>query len=428
MTAGARFDFGSQPWFTEAGVRSVLAAIAAVGGEARFVGGVVRDALLGRAAGDVDLAVNLQPDRVTAALTAAGIKVVPTGVEHGTVTAVAGRKGYEITTLRYDVATDGRRATVAFTDDWQADAARRDFTFNALYVDADGALYDYFRGRDDLAAGRVRFIGEAEARIREDVLRILRFFRFYAWFGRGEAEAEGLKACRALAHLLPQLSVERVWNEIGKLLRAPDPVPAWRLMLANGIVAPLVPEAADVERLARVVDVERGGGGENPSPNPSLKGRGIQADGGDALVRLAALLPADADVADRVARRLHMANREGERLKVLAVLPGRLRGALDRTALRRTLYAQGAAAVGEALFLAAADGAGVDFVAALDVVAAWENPVLPIQGGDIVSLGVPPGPRVGDILRAVEAWWMAGDFRAARAACLAEAARLTKVV
>jgi poly(A) polymerase len=403
-----RLNPALQPWMMAEGVSKVLAAIAADVGEARFVGGAVRDALLGRAVGEVDLAVNLPPEKVMEALKAAGIKAVPTGIDHGTVTAVVDRKGYEITTLRRDVETDGRRAKVAFTDDWQADAARRDFTFNALYADAEGTIYDYFGGREDLAAGRVRFIGDAEARIREDVLRILRYFRFFAWFSRTAADDEALRACQKLASLLPQLSVERVWNEVRKLLLASDPVPAWRLMMENSILPHFLPEAANVTRLAGLIAIENG------VAEP------------DSIRRLAALLPEDVSVSEALTKRLHFSNREAERLRALAVLPGALRGKCDRLLLRKILFEYGAENVRDGLLLLSADESAFDLKAALAIVEKWESPVLPIQGEDLLRLGIPEGPRVGEILRAVEAWWIAKDFRPDKAACLAEAKRIGK--
>ena len=245
-----RLDPARHSWLNDAALCRILDAIKAGGGEARVVGGAVRDALVGRTPGEIDLAVNLPPEKTAELLTKTGLKVVPTGIAHGTITAVSDHRGFEITTLRRDVETDGRRAKVAFTDDWQADAARRDFTINALYADADGRLYDYFGGRADIAAGHVRFIGDAAARIKEDVLRILRFFRFAAWFGRGAFDAESLAACREWTGLLPKLSAERIAKEILKMARAaPKPAPIWQAMIENGILEPILPEAKNVARL-----------------------------------------------------------------------------------------------------------------------------------------------------------------------------------
>jgi len=395
------------PFLEEAGPRRILAAIAGAGGEARAVGGAVRDTLLGRAAHEIDFAVTLAPEKTSEALKKAGIKVVPTGIEHGTVTAVVDHKGFELTTLRRDVETDGRRAKVAFTDDWQEDAARRDFTINALYVDAAGKIYDYFDGRADLKAGRVRFIGDARLRIREDVLRILRFFRFYAWFGKGEADKEALEACRELAVLLPTLSFERVGREVIKLLAAPDPAYAWKLLKGAGALAHILPDAANIGRLESLISTEK-----KYDVAPS------------AFARLAALLPKDGALAAKAAQRLKFSNKESEKLQRLAVLPDMLVGKLDPVPFRRALYEHGSAAAHDAALLYAAENGAIDLDPALRVAAEWERPGFPIQGEDILKLGIEAGPKVGGILRTVEEWWAEKDFRPTRAECLAEAKRL----
>ncbi|MGB9151940.1 MAG: CCA tRNA nucleotidyltransferase, partial [Alphaproteobacteria bacterium] len=355
-------------------------------------------AILGRKLGDIDLATNLPPERVMETLSQQGLKTVPTGLAHGTITAVADHVGYEITTLRRDVETDGRHAQVAFTDDWRIDAARRDFTFNALYLDAEGKLYDYFFGVEDAVAGRVRFIGDAHARIQEDVLRILRFFRFYAWFGQGAPDAEGLAACRELANLIPRLSAERVAREILKLLAAENPLPAWRLMHENGVLPHVAPEARDLAHLEALVQNEQQ---QNEPP--------------DALVRFASLLPEDELIAASIAARLKLSNRDGDKLRALAKLPGLLRDDFGSAGLRRLLYAYGAENCRASVFLA-----GQHIAQSLATITAWENPVFPIKGEDIVKAGAPAGPQIGEILRAVEKWWIDKDFRPDRSACLAQ--------
>jgi poly(A) polymerase len=395
-----RFDRDAQPWLASEDLLRIMRAIAAGGGEARIVGGAVRDALLGRAVGEVDLAVNLAPDQATVALNKAGIKVVPTGIEHGTVTAVVNGKGFEITSLRRDVETDGRHAKVAFTNDWQQDAARRDFTFNALYADASGTIYDYFNGRDDLAQGYVRFIGEARERIREDVLRILRFFRFYAWFGKGVADAEALSACRDLAGLLPQLSVERVWRELVKLLNADDPLPALELMRQCGVLHEVLPEATDSARLKTLLTVEAKHG-----VAPS------------AMRRLAALLPRDVGQAAQIAKRLKLSKREADRLWILAV--SHMKGALSPEAFRSLMYQIGPENARDELLLNAEADANLGVF--LEEQLKYSRPVFPIGGEDLLKLGIKPGPEMGTILHAVEDWWIAQDFHPDRAACLDQA-------
>jgi poly(A) polymerase len=377
-------------------VRRLLAALR---GEARVVGGAVRDALLDRAVGDIDLATTLPPDQVMEILAKNGIKTVPTGLSHGTVTAIVEHVGYEITTLRRDVETDGRHATVAFTDDWCEDAARRDFTLNALYVDADGTLYDYVDGAEDAKAGRVRFIGDAHARIREDVLRILRFFRFTASFGKGDADNYGLAACRDLANLIPNLSIERITREFMKLLEAENPLPALQLMSDCGVMKYLLPEGADLKHLRNLLNTEK-----THDAKPA------------ALVRFAALLPEDESLVYTVAARFKLSNRDAETLCALSGLPKFLRDNFAPVALRRLIYQYGAEKCRNAALLI-----GGNIAEALLLIDTWTVPVFPIRGEDIVKLSFPAGPRIGEILKATEKWWIDGDFSADRALCLRQA-------
>jgi poly(A) polymerase len=409
-----------QPWMTAPGTLAVLQALTAGGSPARFVGGCVRDALLDRPVNDVDIATPEPPPRVLALLRAAGLKALPTGVEHGTITALAHGHHYEVTTLRRDVSTDGRRAVVAFTDDWAADAARRDFTINALFCDSDGTIHDHVGGIADLAERRIRFVGDAEQRIREDVLRLLRFFRFYAHLGRAPPDAAALAAARTLAPLLPRLSGERVRAELLRLLLAPDPAPVLRLMRENGVLGWLVPEPADIDRLAALVTLE----GATPRR---------LVPGADALRRLAALIPGGADVAVALAGRLRLSNAERDRLAAMAGGPA-VTPALDRRAARRLLYRLGAAPFADLALLAwagtlargEAGGRGTTepWLALLELAAGWAAPTLPVRGADAVALGVPRGPAVGRLIDAVEAWWVEGDFAAGREACLAQLAVL----
>jgi poly(A) polymerase len=338
----------------------------------------------------------------------AGLPAIPTGLAHGTVTTIANGRHFEITTLRRDVACDGRHAEVEFTDDFALDAARRDFTINAMSCDAAGRLYDYFGGRADLAAGRVRFVGAAAARIAEDYLRILRFFRFFARYGRGPADAEALAATRAAAPELQRLSGERIQAEMVKLLEAEAPLPALRLMAETGVLGQVIPGPVALERLARLIAV---------------------APASDALVRLAALLrppPADPAAAGQVAERWRMANRDGARLLVMTEEPLPDLGAPPGERAR-ALHRLGAERYADLIRIAAADATAdprAELADALAAAAAWRQKRLPVGGDDILALGVPAGPRVGAILAALEAWWVAHDFAPDRAACLAEARRL----
>lgn len=360
------------------GMAALLTALGAENGEVRPIGGYVRDTLLDLHPSDIDLATVHRPEEAATRIRAAGFKTIPTGIAHGTVTAVLPSGPIEVTTLRRDVETDGRHAVVAFTDDWQADAARRDFTINALSADPrDGQVYDYFAGEDDLAAGRVRFIGDPLARIAEDHLRILRFFRFHARFGKGAPSASDLEACALRANNLMALSRERIAQELLKLLALADPVPTVRLMLERGILAPILPEIGDgeVDRLAALVPREDGFG--------------------DPIRRLAALLPADATIAEKVGARLKLSNVQRKRL-IAATEPA----AGDPKAL---VYRIGAIGARDRLLLAG-DEAG------LAAIEGWTAPRLPIGGGRLVSMGLSAGPQVAAGLAAVERRWIEEGF------------------
>lgn len=386
----------------DSATRAVLAVLCQDGGDARFVGGCVRDALLGREIVDIDIATPLVPEEVMRRLEAARIKAVPIGLAHGTVTAVVPPRQFEITTLRRDVETFGRHARVAFTADWAEDARRRDFTMNALFLDAEGRVFDYVGGLADLDAGHVRFVGDAATRIREDVLRLLRFYRFYAHYGRGEADEEARAAARALAGLLPTLSGERVAAELFKLLAAPDPVPTLRLMEEDGVLSVLLPQARRLDRLAQVL---------------------IGAPASDPLLRLGALLDIDAADAADLARRLRLPNAQRDRLAAFALPPWPIDPAADIKAQRRALYHLGPDLYRDLVLLAAAARGVKPDLALLAEAAAWQPIALPLKGRDVRSRGVPAGPEVGRLLAAIEAWWEEGDFRADRAACLAELGR-----
>ena len=387
---------------TDAATRRLLAALDAGGIKARFVGGCVRNALLDRDIADIDIAVDKPPETVMRALERGGIKAIPTGIRHGTVTAIADSRTFELTTLRRDVETDGRRATVAFTDDWQEDAGRRDFTFNALYADPDGALYDPFDGRTDLKAGRVRFIGDPDRRIEEDRLRVMRFFRFFAWYGRAPIDEAGFDACRRHAGTLGSLSGERVAKELLRLLAAPAPVDAIAAIAEAGALDHWLPEYDGVARLEALIVRE---------PEP------------DGLRRLAAILPTDADTM-AIGKRLKLSTQQSIRLAEMLVREQGVDLSAGPRAWRAGIYRLGKSLFQDWLLLAV-DAPG-DWRAALTYVENWTAPELPVSGTDILKLGLAPGPRIGALIGAVEAWWIAGDFTADRAACLAELERLAK--
>jgi poly(A) polymerase len=356
--------------------------------DARVVGGAVRDALARRSVADIDLATPNAPEAVVKALTGAGVKVVPTGLAHGTVTAVVNGRGFEITTLRRDIETDGRHAVVAFTADWRQDASRRDFTINAMSMDRDGTLFDYFGGTADLAAGRIRFVGDPAIRIAEDYLRILRFFRFYARFGTESPDAATLDALRSGIHGLARLSIERVWHELRLILAAPDPAQAVGLMDRLGIWAEVVPEASATSQLA----------GLPPDP----------------ILRLAAMLTGDPL---DLAARLRLSNEDRDRLARLASTP-RVTG--SDAALRRLLADHAPADLIDRTWL---DGD----VGTRRRLSGMNRPVFPLEGRDVVALGVPAGRRVGALLRDVRQWWMDGGCVSERSDCLAELAKMANL-
>ena len=370
-------------WVSAPGPRAVMAAL---GGQGFFVGGCVRNTLLGAPVADIDIATPLVPDAVIERLEAAGLKAVPTGLQHGTITAVAWHEGIEVTTFRTDIETDGRRAVVHYTTDMAEDAARRDFTMNALYADAGGHVIDPLDGLPDLLARRVRFVGHPEDRIREDYLRILRFFRFHAWYGEG-IDAEGLAACAALADGIDGLALERVGWEFRKLLAAPNPAPAVASMAAAGVLARCLP-GANAAALAPLVDAEERAGLEP-----------------DWLVRLAALggedLPAN----------LKLSRAERSALK-------RVMSALDEARPAVAAYRHGAEAA-ERAALIRASGTGADPAADRPAIAAGAAARFPLAAADLLELGLPAGPGLGAALKAAEERWIGSGFRLDKTALLA---------
>lgn len=363
--------------------RADLAQLVTVLGpeEARFVGGALRDTLLGLPAKDIDLATKLEPLTVMARCQEAGIRTVPTGIDHGTVTVLLTDGPVEVTTLRRDVTTDGRRATVAFSTDWREDAARRDFTINALFAHPQTlGISDYFGGLDDLAARRVRFIGVPEERIAEDHLRILRFFRFQARFG-DQPDAAALAACSAMANTLKGLSRERVAMELLALLSLPEPAPTVELMHEAGVLQVILPEAARPQReaLARLLAAEQAAG---IAPDP--------------IRRLAALLPPLPPCAEDVAARLRLSKAQRQRLICAAE-----RVSADAGDPRALAYTVGLDCARDRLLLAGAD---------VTSLAGWEVPRFPLTGKAVIARGIAPGPQVASLLRQAEARWVSAGF------------------
>lgn len=393
-------SLGRPAWMSRPETDAVMDALEAAGGVgcARFVGGCVRNSLIGRRVDDVDIATWLEPDAVMAALEAAGLRAEPTGLEHGTVTAICKGRPYEITTLRRDVETDGRRATVSFTRDWAEDAARRDFRLNALYADRQGEIFDPTgEGVRDAAAGRIVFVGAPEARIREDYLRILRLFRFQAWYGREPLAADALSACAALREGMSRLAAERISRELLKLLAADDPRSAVRAMAECGVLAIVLPHGFDLERFDRLVGIET-----------------EQLFTCDPELRLAALGAVSEPAALALGRGLRLSNALQARLVGAAGMQPRLTSWMSPRELRRAIHALGQATLSDRIKLAWAasprPAAGAQWRGLDALATTWTPPALPITGDDILKAGVPRGPLVGEVMREVEAWWIDHDF------------------
>lgn len=380
-------------FLADSALRAVLAALP----EARLVGGCVRDAVVGRPVHDIDLATPRHPEEVSKALTASGIKAVPTGIDHGTVTAVDGGRSFEITTLRRDVETDGRHAVVSFTDDWQEDAARRDFTFNAMSMTPDGNIYDYFDGLTDLRAGVVRFVGDPAARIAEDFLRVLRFFRFHARYALSPPDPAALAAIAAAVPGLQTLSAERIWSELSRILKIPDPRASIRLMRDLGVLAAIMPEGAEPNRLDELV-----ASGAPPDP----------------ILRLAALLTGDPQ---KLSDRLRLSGAERALLVALKSSQVPAPGASDDD-LRRALADTNHDILAGRAWLRGGDRSG--WAELRNRLSGMVRPSFPLEGRHVLALGIAPGPRVGTLLRQVRDWWMDSGCRPDEQDCLAELGRL----
>lgn len=372
-------------------------------GVARVVGGAVRNALMGIEATDTDIATTLRPEQVSELVEAAGFKAVPTGIDHGTVTVVGdgGRRHFEVTTLRRDVETHGRHATVAFTDDWAADAARRDFTINAVYCDADGTVHDPVGGVADIAAGRVRFVGDPAERIREDFLRILRFFRFSAQFAAGGLDRTGFAACVAEQAGLVRLSAERIRAEMVKLVAAPGAAGVIAAMTDSDILQRLFGAHTDARTALRLIDIEA-----------------AAAIAPDPVRRLGALASAGGIDADDLKARLRLSRADGERIAAMEKAAARMDPSLVELDRKAALYRLGVVAYVDGVLLAwARSNAPVDDEAWRDLAGLpdrWTAPSLPVAGRDLVRRGVAPGPEVGQRLAEIEERWIASDFRAGR--------------
>lgn len=405
---------GKADWLNAKPLQALFTALNRDGGEARVVGGAVRNTLLGTGVSDVDLATTHLPEETVRLASEAGFKPVPTGMEHGTITVVVQGYPFEVTTLRRDIETNGRHAKVAFGTDWKADAERRDFTINALYVTADGMVIDQVGGLADIETRTLRFIGDAEQRIREDYLRILRFFRFFAWYGSGRPEAEGLRASARLKDGIAQLSAERIWSEMKKLLGAPDPSRALLWMRQAGVLNLVLPESEKwgIDAIHGLVRTQ--------------SDLGWQAD---PLLRLESLVPPDAVRMEELGKRMKMSNAERARLEAWAradaVKPG-----LSEQALKKAIYRGSKQALLDRIRLAYAaarqEAVGSDeamiraggVARLLDAAEHYDAPVFPITGGDLLARGIEKGPGLGETLRSLETLWIDSCFSLDREALL----------
>ncbi|MBS3650864.1 CCA tRNA nucleotidyltransferase [Pseudaminobacter sp. 19-2017] len=413
---------GRADWLPDPHLQKLLAVLREGGEEARIAGGAVRNALMGVPVTDIDIATTTVPDETTRRAEAAGFKAVPTGADHGTITVIVAGVPHEVTTLRADVETDGRRARVVFGRDWPADAERRDFTINGLYAEPDGTVVDLVGGVEDIRSGTIRFIGDAERRIREDYLRILRFFRFFAWYGSGRPDADGLRACARLKEGLDGLSAERVWTETKKLLSAPDPGRALLWMRQTGVLTRILPETEKwgIDAVQPLIGAERDLGWP---PDP--------------LLRLEAMVPPDAERLAAMAERLRFSKAEAARLTRWASTPP-VAATTTELSLRKALYVSDPEAVRDRLRLAlvSARGRAVgDTVALMEagayqrllkVAETWERPTFPVKGGDLKSLGAADGPGMGTLLRQIESAWVDSGFVLGRDALLERAAKILK--
>jgi poly(A) polymerase len=369
-----------QPWLEDVRLQNLLHVLGAEG-EARVAGGAVRNALLGEPVADVDVATTLKPSDVSRLCRVAGFGVHPTGIDHGTVTITVERHPFEVTTLRRDVETDGRRAVVSFTDEWVEDAERRDFTINAMYCDGNGKIYDFTNGYEDILKRRVKFVGTASLRIKEDYLRILRFFRFHARYGNGTPDRAGLDACAKLKSGLSKLSAERMRQEMLKLLEAPRAVPTLKVMAARGVLRKIIPHTDDWRAIERLP--------------------------GDGLLRLFVLAKHPVHLKDQ----FRLSNEQAKRIEALNDAPD-VSPRLTRAERQRLVYAMGqhtwhdAVALSHARSRAKRDDA--QWLALRDVT---EPPRFPLSGSDLLAHGIKPGPEVGRILHGLEDWWLASDFK-----------------
>ncbi len=392
----------TEDWLHDKPLQSLFDILCAGEGEARVAGGAVRNALMSTETSDIDISTTLLPQEVVKRLEAAGAKAIPTGIEHGTVTAVIDGQGFEVTTLRQDIETNGRHAVVEFGTDWKADASRRDLTINGLYCNRDGKIYDYVDGYKDILNKEVRFIGDAETRIKEDALRILRFFRFFAWYGEGRPDANGLKACAAGKSMLAGLSVERVWMELNKLLSAPDPGRAILWMRTTGILSAVLPES------------DKWGTDSVPGLLKLEQEEGWMPEG---MVRLMSMVRPEVVSVMAMAKRLSFSNKETSRMVSWAENPAP-KANISVDELSKCVYRGNQQGLLDAMKLEVVHLRGRDdeksalaMLKLITHVENWQRPSFPVHGKDLIKAGLKPGPEMGKKLKLLEEAWIESDFQ-----------------
>jgi len=388
-------------WHGRPQAELVMNALSVGGHKALFVGGCVRDALLERPVNELDIATPEPPERVVTLLEAAGLKAIKTGIEHGTVTAICDGISFQITTLRQDIETFGRHARVKYTHSWAKDAARRDLTLNALYCDIKGNVFDPLGGWSDLKAGRIRFVGDAHVRIKEDLLRLLRYFRFYAYYGCSPADEKALTACSKMAPRIKKLSIERVWHELSRLLNAPNPVSAVMLMHKHAILPYLLPEAIHCDLLDRLVQLE-----QQTKTAP------------DYLRRITVMVSLSGEEACLLTTRFKFSKLDRKRFCILCDPPEWPDPKANVKQSRAAIYRLGKELFAELVLIGAAKFPNEDWLALLALSKKLSIPAFTVNGSDVVSMGIPVGPQVGKILQDVENWWINGDFKSGRDDCL----------
>jgi len=405
--AEQKFNIQSEPWFVSAGVQGVFQALLVPGHETRIVGGAIRNALMGEPVNDIDMATTLHPAEVIKQAVGLGLKAIPTGIDHGTITLIASGERIEVTTLRADVDTDGRHAEVKFGRDWLSDAARRDFTMNAIYCNASGEIFDPMGGVEDLKKRRVRFIGDAKKRVREDYLRILRFIRFHGAYAKGPIDEVGIRACLSERRGLAGLSRERIWAEFSKILMLNNASDTIQLMFDHGLLTQTLQGVPNLHRFKNLITIE------DHLDLPK-----------DAIRRLGALTLFVSDDAQRLGTKFRLSQKETRRLSAMATAHPEISGKMDLKSAQKIIYRVGWTAFEDMLLLSQSascsriDNTCAELSKLHELSHQWTPPIFPVTGSDVLKTGLNPGPQVGRLLNALEDEWVSEDFAPGRDALI----------